>query len=64
MPSHSYKFVARLQHAQSCDNPILLRVETKTSHGYIPTDKRIAQTADVWAFVAWNLGLRKAPDAK
>ena len=64
VPSHSYKFVARLQHAQSCDNPILLRVETKTSHGYMPTDKRIAQTADVWAFMAWNLGMHKVPDAK
>ncbi|HET6912580.1 MAG TPA: prolyl oligopeptidase family serine peptidase [Rhodanobacteraceae bacterium] len=61
VPSHSYKFVARLQHAQGCDNPILLRVETKTSHGYMPTDKRIAQTADVWAFMAWNLGIHKAP---
>jgi len=61
VPSHSYKFVARLQHAQSCDKPILLRVETKTSHGYMPTDKRIAQTADVWAFMAWNLGIHKAP---
>lgn len=62
VPSHSYKFVARLQHAQSCDNPILLRVETKTSHGYMPTDKRIAQTADVWAFMAWNLGIHRAPE--
>lgn len=61
VPSHSYKFVARLQHAQGCDNPILLRVETKTSHGYMPTDKRIAQTADVWAFMAWNLGIHEAP---
>jgi len=64
VPSHSYKFVARLQHAQSCDNPILLRVETKTSHGYMPTDKRIAQTADVWAFMAWNLGIKSVPEAK
>ncbi|MGN6313919.1 MAG: prolyl oligopeptidase family serine peptidase [Rhodanobacteraceae bacterium] len=61
VPSHSYKFVARLQHAQACNNPILLRVETKTSHGYMPTDKRIAQTADVWAFMAWNLGIHEAP---
>ncbi|MGH8212742.1 MAG: prolyl oligopeptidase family serine peptidase [Rhodanobacteraceae bacterium] len=61
VPSHSYKFTARLQHAQACDNPILLRVETKTSHGYMPTDKRIAQTADIWAFMAWNLGIHEAP---
>ena len=57
MPSHSYKFAAALQHDQGCANPVLIRVETKTSHGYMPTDKRIAQTADVWAFQAYNLGI-------
>jgi hypothetical protein len=25
------------------------------------TDKQIAQTADVWAFEGYNLGLRKLP---
>jgi prolyl oligopeptidase len=59
VPSHSYKFAAALQHDQGCANPVLIRVETKTSHGYMPTDKRIAQTADVWAFEAYNLGVVK-----
>ena len=63
VPSHSYKFTAAMQHAQGCTNPILIRVETQTSHGYMPTDKRIQQTADIAAFMAWNLGIRKAPDA-
>ena len=61
VPSHSYKFAAALQHAQACDNPVLIHIATNTSHGYMPTDKRIAQTADVWAFEAWNLGIKKAP---
>jgi prolyl oligopeptidase len=59
VPGHSYKFAAALQAAQQCDNPVLIRVETNTSHGYMPTDKRIAQAADVWAFTAWNTGMRK-----
>ncbi len=63
VPSHSYKFAAAMQHAQGCANPILIRVETQTSHGYMPTDKRIQQTADIAAFMAWNLGIRKAPAA-
>jgi hypothetical protein len=42
---------------------VLIRVETKTSHGYMPTDKRIAQTADIWAFQAYNLGIDQAPKA-
>jgi len=50
VPSHSFKFVAALQSAQSCDKPILIRVETLGSHGYRPTDKRIAELADQWAF--------------
>jgi prolyl oligopeptidase len=61
VPSHSYKFAATLQHDQGCDNPVLIRVETKTSHNYMPTDKRIAQTADVWAFEAYNLGITEPP---
>ncbi|MCL5098861.1 MAG: prolyl oligopeptidase family serine peptidase [Candidatus Omnitrophica bacterium] len=63
VPSHSYKFAAALQHDQGCNNPVLIRVETKTSHGYMPTDKRIAQTADVWAFQAYNLGIHQPPQA-
>jgi prolyl oligopeptidase len=61
VPSHSYKFAAELQHDQGCDRPVLIRVETKTSHNYMPTDKRIAQTADVWAFEAYNLGITQPP---
>ncbi len=61
VPSHSYKFAASMQHNQGCANPVLLRVETQTSHGYMPTDKRISQTADVWAFEAYNLGITAPP---
>ncbi len=61
VPSHSYKFTAKLQHSQGCKNPIVIRVATQTSHGYMPTDKRIAQTADVWAFEAYNLGIKQVP---
>ena len=60
VPGHSYKFAAALQAAQGCDRAAVLRVETRTSHGYMPTDKRIAQAADVWAFTAWNTGMRPA----
>ena len=50
VPSHSFKFVAALQAAQGCNRPVLIRVETQGSHGYRPTDKRIAEEADLWAF--------------
>ncbi len=62
VPSHTYKFAARLQHAQSCANPILLRVDTQTSHNYMPTNKRIDRSVDVLAFMAKHLGA-SAPKA-
>jgi len=58
VPSHSYKFMATMQADQSCARPVLIRVETKTSRGYMPTDKRIAQLSDVWAFTGWNTGMK------
>jgi prolyl oligopeptidase len=61
VPSHSYKFTAALQAAQGCDKPVILHVETKGSHGYSPTDKLIAERADLMAFVAAQLGLRVTP---
>lgn len=62
VPSHEFKFTAKIQRAQGCNNPILLRTTGSTSHIYMPTDKEIQQDADVWAFEAWNLGIRKAPE--
>jgi prolyl oligopeptidase len=57
VPSHSFKFTAALQAAQSCDKPVLIRIETNASHGYRPTESRIAEAADMWAFAAANMGL-------
>ena len=58
VPSHSFKFAAALQAAQGSDKPALIRVETKGSHAYRPTDRQIAERADVLAFVADQLGMR------
>ena len=49
VPSHSYKFAARLQNLQSCDNAIMLRVETRSGHGAgIPRNKLINEIADIY----------------
>ena len=46
-PAHSFKFAAALQHAQSGDAPVLLRVESKAGHGAgRPTEKIIDDVAD------------------
>src|SRR5262249_28421011 len=57
-PSHSFKFAAAVQAAQSCARPVLIRVEVQGSHGYRPTDKLIAERADQWAFAAANMGMK------
>jgi prolyl oligopeptidase len=63
VPSHSFKYSSQLQSVQACANPTLIRVETQGSHGYLPTDKRIAELADKWAFAAFHLGMTMKPKA-
>lgn len=58
VPGHSFKFIARLQAAQSCPNATLARIETRAGHGSgKPTSKQIEEAADEWAFVVKNLGM-------
>lgn len=58
VPSHTFKLTALMQQAQSCDRPVLVRVETQGSHGYRPTDKAISEAADLWSFAAANMGMK------
>ena len=58
VPSHTFKLTSAMQAAQGCDKPILVRIETQGSHGYLPTDKRIAELADQWAFAAGQMGMK------
>jgi prolyl oligopeptidase len=52
VPAHSFKFAAALQQAQSCDNPVLIRIETRAGHGAgKPTAKQIDEAADTLAFL-------------
>jgi prolyl oligopeptidase len=59
VPGHSFKYIAALQHAQAGDKPHLIRIETRAGHGSgKPTDKSIAEAADMWAFAAEWTGMR------
>jgi prolyl oligopeptidase len=55
VPSHSFKFAATLQTAQTIDKPILLRVEKEGGHTYsiLPREKQIEIATDKISF-AWN----------
>jgi len=60
-PMHARKMAARLQAAQmksGSDNPVLLVVESDAGHGVgKPLYKVVQEQANMWAFLAWQLGL-------
>ena len=61
VPWHSFKYTAALQHDQGCDNPTLIRVETRAGHGAgKPTWMQIEDIADQWAFLSWALEIEEA----
>jgi len=58
VPGHSFKFAAQLQHYHAGDNPVLIRIETRAGHGSgKPTSMVIEEQADIYAFLARNLGM-------
>lgn len=58
VPAHSFKFAATLQAANAGPNPTLIRIETQAGHGAgKPTSKLIEESADIWAFTMYNLGM-------
>lgn len=58
VPAHSFKFAATLQKNNIGNNPELIRIDINAGHGAgKPTDKQIAEFADMWSFVFFNLGM-------
>jgi prolyl oligopeptidase len=56
VPCHSFKFAAALQAAQGGEAPILIRIQTKSGHGFgKPTAVLIEEQADIWAFLVRTL---------
>jgi prolyl oligopeptidase len=57
VPAHNFKYAAALQAAQGGDNPILIRIDTKSGHGASSTTKTLEQQTDIFAFLFQNLGV-------
>ena len=57
VPAHSFKFIAALQEMHKGENPVLIRIETRSGHGSSNLRKAIEITADTWGFVFKNLGM-------
>ena len=59
VPAHSFKFAAQMQEKQSGNNPVLIRIETKTGHGAgTSVSKSIELYADIISFTLWNMGIK------
>ena len=58
VPAHSFKYIATLQEKNKSKNPSLIRIETKSGHGGgKPTAKIIEETADIYSFAFYNIGM-------
>lgn len=58
VPAHSFKYIATLQEKGAGPNPYLIRVDVKAGHGAgKSTTAQIAEAADVWSFVYYNMGV-------
>ena len=58
VPAHSFKFAAELQAKQSCNSPVLIRIETNAGHGAgKSTSQVIGEYADMWSFALFNMGV-------
>ncbi|MBI1288080.1 MAG: prolyl oligopeptidase family serine peptidase [Flavobacteriales bacterium] len=59
VPAHSFKFISELQHDQTGDLPVLIRIDVDAGHGAgKPLSKTLDESADIWAFVFENLGMK------
>lgn len=59
VPAHSFKFGAELQEKQSCENPVLVRIEVDAGHGAgRSTEQVIAENTDLLSFALYEMGIR------
>ncbi len=57
VPMHSFKFIGALQEMHMGENPVLIRVETRSGHGSSNTSKMIEVLADQYSFIFYNMGI-------
>jgi len=57
VPAHSFKYAASIQEKHAGENPVLIRIQTRSGHGASSTAKRLEETADIFSFIFYNLGV-------
>jgi prolyl oligopeptidase len=63
VPAHSFKYAATLQ-AAATENPVLIRIETKSGHGASNLTKQLETAADIDAFMMYHMGVTPKPVAR
>lgn len=57
VPAHSFKFAATLQENHNGNNPVLIRIDTKSGHGASNLSKAIEKIADQYSFAWYNMNV-------
>lgn len=57
VPAHSFKFAATLQENHVGNNPMLIRIDTKSGHGSSNLSKALDLQADQYSFAWYNMGI-------
>ncbi len=57
VPAHSFKYAAALQDKASHENPVLIRIDTRSGHGASSTSKALDAAGDIYSFLMYNLGV-------
>ena len=55
VPAHSFKYTATLQDKYKGKNPILLKIDTNSGHGYSSIVKNIELASDIYSFILFNM---------
>jgi prolyl oligopeptidase len=58
VPAHSFKYAATMQELASRENPVLIRIDTKSGHGASNLTKQLETTADIYAFIMHTMGVK------
>ena len=58
VPAHSFKYAATLQEKYKGDKPVMIRIDVNSGHGASNTKKNIELTADIYAFIFHNFGMK------
>lgn len=58
VPAHSFKYAATLQEKYKGEKPVMIRIDVNSGHGASNTRKNIELTADIYAFIFENFGMK------